>query len=470
MDNSIEVFARKFTVRVTSPLRLFVLLLTVLFVAEAIIMFLLPILFPIPDSPLVNFADSLILITLSAPFIWVLIVQPLRNAVKTEVSWATALLERVVDGVLVFDRNGKVTSLNPSAERIFGYSSAEVHGHPLQFLLSGQGDKFADLLAPHGADDHARPDYPVSHEFLGRRNNGVIFPMDFSLSKVSLAGETAYIGIVHDTTERKQIEAALIEKQHQLTELNVSLEERVVTAIDELRAKDRLLLQHNRLAAMGELLNNIAHQWRQPLNTLGLIVQQLQLDYDSGKLEKKLLAASTGNAFNLIKQLSRTIDSFRNFFRPDSEKCSFQVDEAIDQAIGFLDANLKEHRIELAMDRQGNPRINGYKNEYAQVILNGLLNARDVLIEQQVDAPRIKITSFVENNFSVVAISDNGGGIRSDLVDKIFDPYFTTKGPRVGLGLGLFMAKNIIENSMHGRISVGNFGDGAEFRIEVLCE
>lgn len=468
MDKPVTVPATlRVTARVISPLRLFALLLVVLFVAEAIIMFMLPLLFPVPGSPLANFADSLLLITLSAPFIWILIVQPLRNAVKTEAAWAAALLEHVVDGVVIFDGNGIVASLNPAAEQIFGYSAREVAGQRLSCLLSEPDDGIAVFSSPIGASAPTREWHRISHDINGRRKDGAIFPMDFSVSRVSLGGESAFIGIVRDTTERKQIEAAMIEKQYQLAELNLSLEERVAATVKELREKDRILIQQSRLAAMGELINNIAHQWRQPLNTLGMLIQRLPLFYEMGGFNKEFLDSSAAKAMKLVQQLSRTIDDFGGFFKPDREKGNFSVNQAVSRAIDLVKESLTDQKISLDINLRGDPRINGFKNEYSQVILVMLLNARDILTERKIDNPVIRVSSLSENNGSVVVIADNGGGIRGDILDKIFDPYFTTKGPDMGMGIGLFMAKSIIEKSMNGRITVRNTHDGAEFRIEV---
>lgn len=238
-------------------------------------------------------------------------------------------------------------------------------------------------------------------------------------------------------------------------------------AVEDLREKERLLIQQSRQAAMGEMINNIAHQWRQPLNTLGLLVQQLPLLHQSGDFSIDSLGATVDKAMQVIFHMSHTIDDFRNFFRPDKEKIDFRVRQVMDRAISIIEGSLKEHRIIIDVTAKDDPFINGYPNEYSQVLLNILLNARDALIERRIDTPRVEMKSSVEDGKSVVTIADNGGGIPEDIMDKIFDPYFTTKGPDKGTGVGLFMSKTIIEKNMNGRITARNTGDGAEFRIEV---
>jgi PAS domain S-box-containing protein len=470
MDKPVTPSAtRSSTDRAISPLRLFVILLAVLFVDEALIMFLLPLLFPAPETTttLVNFADSLLLITLAAPFIWSLIVQPLRKAVKTEAAWAAALLEHVVDGVVVFDGHGIVRSLNPAAELIFRYCSREMTGQHVNCLLSRQGVVGENSFLLHGTFDAPHEGQRISHDILGLRKNGTSFPMDFSVSELYLAGETAFIGIVRETTERKEIEAAMFEKQCQLAELNLSLEERVAAAVGELREKDRILIQQSRQAAMGEMINNIAHQWRQPLNVLGLSIQQLRIVYNAGSLSKEYLETCVNKSMGMINFMSQTINDFSNFIKPDTEKVEFSIHEVVARTVALVEDGFKNQQIGIDIQASANPTITGFPNEYSQALLNILMNARDALSERRpVDAKVTVIISKAEER-GVVTISDNAGGIPEEIISKIFEPYFTTRGPDRGTGLGLYLSKTIIEKNMNGRLTARNAGEGAEFRIEV---
>lgn len=458
--------ARDATVSLISPIRLFVLLLFVLFFAETLIMFILPALFSIPESPLVNLADSLMLIVLSAPVIWLLIIQPLRKAVKTEAAWAAALLEHVIDGVIVFDVHGKITSFNPAAERIFGYLAWEVVGQNLNGLLTeqGEGEKIFPFSGKH---DSAYEETSIHHDVLGRRIDGTAFPMDFSVSRVHLAGKTAFIGIFRDATERKQNEKAMIDKQIQLEELNLSLEERVQATVSEIREKDRILIQQSRLAAMGEMISNIAHQWRQPLNVLGLINQQMRSCFDSNAFSKEYLDTNVDKSMKIINHMSQTIDDFRNFFKPDKEKVEFTIYEVVARTISLVEDGFKNMQIGTDFRVYADPVIIGFPNEFSQVLLNILMNARDAFLERPTHDAKVTISLRAEGERAVVTIADNAGGIAEDIIGKIFDPYFTTRGPDRGTGLGLFMSKNIIEKSMDGRLTARNTEHGAEFRIEI---
>jgi PAS domain S-box-containing protein len=237
-------------------------------------------------------------------------------------------------------------------------------------------------------------------------------------------------------------------------------------AVEALREKEQLLLQQSRLAAMGEMINNIAHQWRQPLNVLGLNIQRTMLFYELGDFNGEFLQTSTDDAMKLIRHMSQTIDDFRNFFKTDKEKTHFSVNKAVQWTISLLKDGLNSDHIEIVTQNNGDPHINGYFNEFCQALLNIVQNARDVLVERKIAAGTVSIVSTVENNRTIVTITDNGGGIPEEIINRIYEPYFSTKGIQ-GTGIGLFMSKTIIETNMDGRITVRNTGQGAEFRIEL---
>ena len=238
-------------------------------------------------------------------------------------------------------------------------------------------------------------------------------------------------------------------------------------ATEALREKEQMLIQQSRQAAMGEMIGNIAHQWRQPLNILGLTIQQLLMFYNMDEFTKELLEQNVGKSMQLIQHMSKTIDDFRNYFRPDKEKVEFDLSEAVTSTLSLIEDSFKSEHIRIKFIAESKPAITGYRNEYAQVVLNILNNARDVFKERKTKDPQVSITIFTEGGSAVVTIADNAGGVPEEIMGKIFDPYFTTKGPQTGTGLGLFMSKTIIESNMGGRLSVRNHDCGAEFRIEM---
>lgn len=238
-------------------------------------------------------------------------------------------------------------------------------------------------------------------------------------------------------------------------------------ATETLRKQELLLMQQSRQAAMGEMIGNIAHQWRQPLNTLGLFTQRIGYFYGSPSFDKEFLDDSVAKSMEIIQYMSKTIDDFRSFFSTDREKSDFRVDTAVSKALSLVEASFKDRSIHVERDVAEDIVIYGFPNEYAQVLLNILINAKDALLERNIEFPRVKISGTSEYGVSVVSISDNAGGIPEEILSKVFDPYFTTKGPQQGTGVGLFMSRSIIENNMGGKISACNTAEGAEFRIEV---
>nr|WP_246559295.1 GAF domain-containing protein [Geoanaerobacter pelophilus] len=259
-------------------------------------------------------------------------------------------------------------------------------------------------------------------------------------------------------------------REHRRLKTEQSLREETLErlrTLEELREKEQMLIQQSRLAAMGEMINNIAHQWRQPLNVMGLIVQQMQLYYEVGTFSKEFLDASVVKSMDLINHMSHTIDDFRDFFKPDKDKGEFRVKEVISKTLTLIEDGLMNQEIAIDFQCNADPKIDGYANEYSQVLLNILMNARDALMEQGPKNAQITVTVDVEADKSVVTIADNAGGIPEENLFKIFEPYFTTKGPDKGTGVGLFMSKTIIEKNMAGRLTVRNNDGGAEFRIEV---
>ena len=237
--------------------------------------------------------------------------------------------------------------------------------------------------------------------------------------------------------------------------------------VEELRKQEQLLIRQARFAAMGEMIGNIAHQWRQPLNTLGLIVQELPTYQKRNLLSQEYLEGSVTRAMQVINYMSKTIDGFRNFFGPDKEKQTFAASDVLARTVSILDAAFEELKLKIDVTADPEVVIYGCPNEYSQVILNLLVNAKDAILERKVATPKIAVELFQEEGKTVLTITDNAGGIPADIIDKIFDPYFTTKSPDKGTGIGLFMSKTIIEKNMNGTLTVRNLDGGAQFRIEV---
>ncbi|HIP21621.1 MAG TPA: HAMP domain-containing protein [Candidatus Pacebacteria bacterium] len=260
-----------------------------------------------------------------------------------------------------------------------------------------------------------------------------------------------------------KLEKEVEKKTKELKEVNKNLEKMVKKQVEEIRKKEQALTQQSKLAAMGEMIGAIAHQWRQPLNALAINIQLLEDLYEDGVLDSKTLKELVQKNMETIQFMSNTIDDFRNFFRKDKEKVEFDIKEAIEKTIELQKAQLSNHNIKIITNLEPIIKFKGYKNEFMQVILNLISNAKDAIVEKNREGV-IKISSKKEEDKIIIEIEDNGGGIPENLIDRIFEPYFTTKEEGKGTGMGLYMVREII-NRMNGKISVTNTKEGAKFTI-----
>jgi PAS domain S-box-containing protein len=370
--------------------------------------------------------------------------------------------------------------VNNAFSRMLGYSRQEMLAIPWPEMTHPE-DVDLDLVPFQQMAAGRLGSYMVEKRFLHKEGHLVWARLSLSLVRNAHGDPDYEIAIIEDITSRKHAEEVVRQAKDQLEErvrertqelekayadLKRETEERLA-AVEDLRKNEQLLIQQSRLAALGEMLGNIAHQWRQPLNVLGLLIQQLAMDYEYGGVTQEHLDKEVAKAMQLILHMSQTINDFQNFLQQDKQKVCFNVNEVVATTISLLEATLKTMNVTVEIDQKEEITITGYRNEFAQVVMNIVTNSRDVFRERNIASPKVVITLFRESGRSVVTIADNGGGIPEAIIEKIFDPYFTTKGPDRGTGIGLFMSKNIIEKSMNGVLTVRNTGEGAEFRIEV---
>ena len=241
------------------------------------------------------------------------------------------------------------------------------------------------------------------------------------------------------------------------------LDKRVNEEIEKRRQKEQLLMQQSKLAALGEMLGNIAHQWRHPLTRLSLIIQNFELAAKKNRLTPEYIEKFKNNASLQIKYMSDTIDDFSNFFRQDTKKVDFYPKDIIKDTLNLLEGRLKQNRVEVKVDILNSKKVKGYKSEFAQVVLNIINNAIDVLKERAVKNKKIDV--IIDG--SKIEIKDNAGGIPDDIKDKIFEPYFTTKFQSQGTGIGLYMSKIIITQHFNGEFFAYNSKEGAVFVIKL---
>jgi signal transduction histidine kinase len=283
--------------------------------------------------------------------------------------------------------------------------------------------------------------------FKHRLANGNIRDVEVYSTPILSENEKVLFSIIHDITE--------------VMEYRTDLENKVASEIDKRRRHEQMMIQQSKQAAMGEMINAIAHQWRQPLNALGLLIQDLPDAMEYKELTPEYLKTMVGDALRQINFMSTTIDDFRDFFKPEKEKKHFDIETTIREVINIIAAQLRAHNITFSIHGESYTLFN-HLNEFKQVLLNLLNNAKDAIIAQGKNG-HIAITLDRNDEYEQVSISDTGGGIDDSIIARIFEPYFTTKDQGKGTGIGLYLVKTIVEEHMNGTISVHSDGTGATF-------
>ena len=235
----------------------------------------------------------------------------------------------------------------------------------------------------------------------------------------------------------------------------------------ELQRKDEIMISQSRNAAMGEMLNMIAHQWRQPLNTISMTANNILMEQELECLDDENLVEYINSIVKESSELSEIIDNFRNYFSPTKEKEEIAITTIIEETIGIINSNLKDNNIELIIQNKSDSTIYTHKQELMQVLLNLINNSKDAFISNEKEKRVIIISTKNENENIIIDLCDNAGGINSNIINEIFNPYFTTKNDLNGTGLGLYMCKIVIEKYMNGKLSVENMKDGVCFTIVI---
>lgn len=253
------------------------------------------------------------------------------------------------------------------------------------------------------------------------------------------------------------------EKTKDLKDLNNKLQEKVEEEVSKNREKDALIIQQSKMAALGEMIGNISHQWRQPLNALGLYLQHLEESIEYGEIDKNYVKKMVASSMEKIAYMSKTIDDFRNFFKPGKKKEQFSLAQSVAKSVNIVSAALKNNYIDIKIIKKSDFETEGFEGEFSQMVINMLNNSKDAILQNGIKEGKIEVTIDGENRKLIIA--DNGGGIPEEILEKIFEPYFTTKFKAQGTGIGLYMSKMIVEENMHGRIKAFNGKEGAVFEI-----
>jgi len=384
-----------------------------------------------------------------------------REKMEARLGKYSELYDFAQGGYFNLDHGGIIRAVNLTGTGFLGIARSLLIGRRLDRFISDETRPvFRDFLDKVFASETKETCEVVLQK---ERHSPLVVQIEAVLSE-SREGCRA---VVIDISERKMAEEQIRQKKRQLEELNRTLRQRVKTEVANNREKDIILIQQNRQAATGETLEHIVHQWKQPINTIGLMVQFLQSCYAKGKPTADFVRETTDKMMDLLDHMAETADVFRDYYKPEKEKRVFGIRSSVQEALSFIEPAFRYQNITVEIDADPELAAHGYPKEFAQVLLIILTNARDAFKERRTEKSRLTIKAFAEGRRAVVTVTDNAGGIPERAIGKLFDLYFSTKEATGGTGIGLYMAKSIIEKNMGGRLTVRNTGYGAEFRIEV---
>ncbi|MDD2896118.1 MAG: ABC transporter substrate-binding protein [Aliarcobacter sp.] len=358
-------------------------------------------------------------------------------------------LDSTIEGIAIFE-NGKLIKANKQLLTILGYEKFdEIYGKT-----------HSDFIAPW--EHHIIKEKIISnqepYEMTFIKKDGTKF--DALVKGHQMSGKNLRISTIIDISELKNT-------QRKLKKLNINLEQKVNEEIEKNKKHQTIMFQQSKLAEMGMMLNMIAHQWRQPLNNISLIVNTIILKQKKEQLNLESLNKFKNDFQKQINYLSNTIDDFKNFFKPKKEKEHFKIRDSILTTYSLVKPIFDKNQIQFNFNIDSQISYYGHKNEFSQVILNIINNSKDALIEKNIENKLIDI--FVNQNSKdlIVTIKDNAKGVIESDLEKIFELYFSTKHSKNGTGLGLYMCKIIIQEYFYGVIIAYNKDDGLEIIIKI---
>lgn len=290
-----------------------------------------------------------------------------------------------------------------------------------------------------------------SFEFM--QQNITIAPYNIDDGLVSI--------MIYDQTQ-------FLEMKRRCTDFNKELKRRVTEEVSKQKEQEELLLHQSRMASMGEMIENISHQWKQPLNSLSVHLQMLHDEHIHNNLSNKFIENFYEKTLFSVQKMASTIDDFKNFFKVNKKRKDFYIKKVLDDSLRLVESYYKKYNIELDISIEEDFILNGYDNELIHVFVNILSNAKDAILDKKVKDPRVKISVYKKDEFITIEIEDNAGGIPEENLETVFVPYFTTKEEGKGTGIGLYMSKRIIVEHLKGKISVSNRENGACFKVELL--
>jgi len=388
----------------------------------------------------------------------------LKKKIEIEKDKFENIFNQASDGMLILN-NGIFTDCNKAIVDILGYNNKSyILGlslgelspkyQPDGQLSTEKSSNMLDLVIEKGH-------YYFEWKYLNSKNEE--HWADIMLTNISTDSQQVLHMVFRDISDKKSL-------QDELQNINVTLQEKVDLEVEKNKKQQLMIIHQNRLAQMGEMISMIAHQWRQPLNNLSIISNNIILKYSKNKLDDTVIERFKDNSKKQIQLMSKTIDDFRDFFKPNKQITYFKLNDVVKSTLDILKPLLVKHSINVKFNFEEVLTVKGYSNELGQALLNILNNSIDALVENAIENKEIEIKLYTENEYIYIEILDNASGIPKEYLDKVFDPYFSTKSEKNGTGLGLYMTKMIVEEHMKGNIDVTNKESGALFVIKFSKE
>lgn len=367
---------------------------------------------------------------------------------ESDLEQSEAFYEQIFEtanlGIALLDKEGRFVALNPAYSKMYGYSEAELIGKHFNLLVP---EMLHEIMQAHHENflKHEAIAYHGEMESLCKGGKHIyVYATEGLLEQI--IGGPYKIMTVFDIT--LMVEARRVQKE-----------------------QEAMLVQQSKLAAMGEMIGHIAHQWRQPLNVMNMTTLDLKFKQELGTLSDEKLKSALSVIESLSEQMSNTINDFMNFYKPNKEKKDFSLYETVLYATNIINVQLQNAGISLALNIDPALHVHGLANELQQVILNLLGNAKDAFVNKSMEPKQICLVAWKSEEGICLCVEDNAGGIDEELLERIFEPYFTTKGKMQGSGIGLYICSMIMRESFGGSIKVENIThEGATIGARFILE
>lgn len=381
------------------------------------------------------------------------------------------IITTINDFIWETDTQGRYTYISPQIEYILGYTPKEILGKtPFDLMPPEEAIKVKEAFE-HSLKNN-KPLLNLKNKNFHKKGHFVYL----STSGNPLFDENnnlkGYRGSDRDITQNVHAQKLIDENYRKIKQLNQDLAIKIKEEVESNKKKDMQLFAQSKMAAMGDMIANIAHQWRQPLSTISTVASGVKLKQEYGQLEEGTLSNDMDIVVERTQHLSKTIETFMNFLKEKKQFQYVSIKKTIHNAIEIVQSSLQSHfiLIHTNFDEFEDFEINTICSELQEVLINILQNAKDALIENNVSHREIQLSVLKEKETILIKIEDNAGGVSEDIIDRIFEPYFTTKHESQGTGLGLHMSYRVVTESLEGKIYVNNGQDGAIFCIELPFE